>query len=141
MLTNFENFISDYQMVECFRYFDTIFSEIRNFFDREITDLFLSRINRHPVYNEYIFLIRILISQKKLGKGNESIVRTLANSRISSFLRNKIFLTRATFCLKFRKWTWKLILITNFCKRSWNVLEGRIRMHFYAFLFTKKISG
>ena len=49
MLTNFENFISDYQMVECFRYFDTIFSEIRNFFDREITDLFMSRINRHPV--------------------------------------------------------------------------------------------
>ena len=45
----FRTFFSDYQMVECFRYFDTIFSEFRNFFDREITDLFVSRINRHPV--------------------------------------------------------------------------------------------
>ena len=64
MLTNFENFISDYQMVECFRYFDTIFSEIRNFFDREITDLFMSRINRHPVIT-FQFQAKISIFEKK----------------------------------------------------------------------------
>ena len=49
MLTNFEKNFSDYQMVECFRHFGIIFIEIRYFFDREITDLFVSRINRHPV--------------------------------------------------------------------------------------------